>query len=124
MNDQLDHIRKLLPVLNMAFQAEQLKMTKIVERISGLKQQLCDLDRPDVFDPMTTASRGGADILWETWAQDRKVLIHQEIAIAARDREAAKGALIAALSKLEAAKQIESRAIAAARQLKARRASW
>lgn len=124
MTGQLADIRRLLPILEMAFQAEQLKMAKITGRMTALRAQLADLDRPEAFDPMGSAARGGADILWETWVQDRKVLINQELAHAARDREAARGDMVAALSKLEAAKQLEARAQFSARQVTARRANW
>ncbi len=124
MNTQLLDIRRMLPLLNMAFQAEQLKLAKITQRINGLKQQLDTLDRPGDFDPMGAAARLGADVLWETWVQDRRKLINQELALAARDREIAKAQLIAALSKREAAKQLELRATAAAWALQERRASY
>lgn len=124
MTNPLSDIRRLLPMLDTAFQAEQVKMAKILARIRDLKQQLVSLETPETFDPLTMASRGGADILWETWVQERKTLINQEIVLAARDREAVRGAVIAALSKLEAAKQMEARATLNARQTAARRSTW
>lgn len=118
-----DSIRRLLPVLDAAFQAEQMKMAKIVRRIADLQVQLTQLDRPRVSDFMNPAAMAGADLRWERWVQDRRKLLSQEIALAARDREAAKDGLRAALSKREAAKQIERKLSANAKQLTARRAS-
>ena len=124
MTENLDGLRKLIPVLDMSFQAEQLKMAKIARRISDLRDQLKALERPESFDPMSAATRMGADVLWETWVQERKVLITQEMALVMRDREAQRDALIAALSKLEAAKQVEKRATLLAQQQAARRSNW
>ena len=116
-------ISRLIPVLDMAFQAEQIKMAKIARRIAALRDQLKDLDRPESFDPMSVASRMGADVLWETWVQDRKMLIMQEMAHAMRDREAQRSLLVAALSKLEAAKQVEARVTFLAKQQAVRRSN-
>lgn len=124
MSKALKDIRRLLPALDAAFQAEQLKMARIVARIRDLQKQANDLERPDRFDPLTMSTRGGADLLWERWVKDRKALISRELAFAARDREAAKGDMIAALSKLEAARQMERRATKEADQITSRRADW
>jgi len=124
MTSDLNDIRRVIPVLEMAFRAEQLKMAKIVQRIADLRAQLTSLDRSESFDPLSTANRMGADVLWETWVQERKTLIMQEQALALRDREAQRSQLIAALSKLEAAKQVERRASQHAKQQVLRRSSW
>lgn len=124
MSDPLLEIRRLLPVLDMAFKAEQLKMAHVARRISGLRKQLSDLERPQSFDPMSIASRTGADVLWETWVKDRKALINQELALAHRDRELARSRLVETLSKLESAKQMEKRSAQDARQIASRRSSW
>jgi len=124
MTSDLNDIRRVIPVLEMAFRAEQLKMAKIVQRIADLRAQLTSLDRSESFDPLSTANRMGADVLWETWVQERKTLIMQEQALALRDREAQRSQLIAALSKLEAAKQVERRAAQHAKQQVLRRSSW
>ncbi|MCF2905964.1 hypothetical protein L0666_13270 [Octadecabacter sp. CECT 8868] len=124
MTDALSNFRRLIPVLDMAFQAEQLKMAQVANRISSLNKQLDELERPQSVDPMSLASRTGADVLWETWAQDKKVLINQELAHAFRDREIARDRLIKTLSKLESAKQMERRAVLEERQITARRSSW
>ena len=126
MSDGNQDLRRLLPLLEMAYGVEQLKMSKVLARIRELHNQLKALDRPESssvtdFDPAILA---GADLRWEQWAQDRKVLINQELALALRDREAAKQCLIKALSKLEAAKQVQIRNQAEQDQTKERRASW
>ena len=124
MNADLDSIRRLIPLLDMAFQKEQMKMAKIAARIYDLREQLMGLERPESFGPLSVGTRMGADVLWETWVQDRKALITQEMALALQDRENQRGDLIAALSKVEAAKQVEKRARMQAKQLEIRRASW
>lgn len=124
MSAPLTDIRRLLPMLDMAFQAEQAKMARIIARMRELSQQLQSLEHPQSFDPSHAASLGGADVRWERWVEDRKVLIQRELALAARDREQAKDHVIAALSKLEAAKQMEARASSDARQTVFRRSQW
>lgn len=124
MTNPLQDIQRLLPLLDMAFQAEQMKMAKIAQRISDLKQSLLDLDRPARAEPLSPATLAGADLRWDTWAHERKLLINQELIVALRNREAVRGHMIAALSKLEAAKRIETRAQRDVRQIAQRRASW
>jgi hypothetical protein len=124
MINPLQDIERLLPLLDMAFQAEQMKMAKIARRISDLKQSLLDLDRPARAEPLSPATLAGADLRWDTWAHERKLLINQELIVALRNREAVRGHMIAALSKLEAAKRIETRAQRDVRQIAQRRASW
>jgi hypothetical protein len=106
-------IRRLLPVLDMAFQAEQVKMAGIMRRIDLLQQQLADIDRPqgsvDTFDPATRAS---ANILWQTWVQERKKLINRELAKVMAERERTRDGMKRALAKVEAARTIEVRAAA------------
>ena len=121
MTDALKEIERLLPLLEMAFQAEQVKMVKIVARIAELKDQISQLDRPRPSETMSAATRAGADMRWATWAQQRKSLINQEIALASQDRERARVAVTAALSKLEAARQVHARALLDARRTIARR---
>ena len=89
-----------------------------------LRQQLKAIEQPESFDPMSAATRMGVDVLWEAWVQERKALITQEMAFALRDRETQRGLLVAAMSKLEAAKQVEGRAVLRAKQQAARRSSW
>ena len=117
-------INRLLPLLEMGFQAEQLKMAKIASRIAKLRRQLAEIDRPQSSDFMSPASRAGADLRWETWAHDRKTLINQELALALRDREMARDQMRKALSKFEAAKQVADRMRKSQAQVAARRASW
>jgi hypothetical protein len=124
MTNPLQDIQRLLPLLDMAFQAEQMKMAKIARRITDLKQSLLDLERPARADPLSAATLAGADLRWDTWAHDRKLLINQELIVALRNREAARGHMIAALSKLEAAKRMQTRAQRDVRQIAQRRASW
>jgi hypothetical protein len=61
---------------------------------------------------------------WDTWAQERKKVINQELALVLRDREQARDHMITALSKLEAAKKMQANAVSQARQTAIRRASW
>jgi hypothetical protein len=124
MTNPLQDIQRLLPLLDMAFQAEQMKMAKIARRISDLKQSLLDLDRPARAEPLSPATLAGADLRWDTWAHDRKLLINQELIVALRNREAVRGHMIAALSKREAANRMQSRAQRDVRQIAQRRASW
>lgn len=121
MNDALNEIERLLPLLEMAFQVEQVKMAKIAARISGLKQQLAELDRPKETETFSVATRAGADIRWATWAEERKTLINQEMALAAQERERARSGVASALSKLEAARQVHARALLEAQRTAARR---
>lgn len=121
----LKDIRRLLPVLEMAFQAEQVKMGKVARRITELKAQLSALERPPAPSPDTIspATMAGADLRWAAWAQARKSLINQELALAMRDRDAARIQMAQALSKREAAREMEARSFLAQQQKIARRSS-
>lgn len=122
MTRDLEDIRRLLPVLDMTFQAEQLKMAGIMTRIDRLKSQIDDIENAQStgggFDP---ATRAGADVLWQGWAQDRKKRINRELALAMRDREAARSGMQRTLAKVEAARMVEARALLNLQRLKARR---
>ena len=126
MSDTLQNLARLLPLLDMAYKAEQMKMAKVLSRIRNLKTKIEALDRPQKVpsQDIDAATMAGADLLWETWAEDRKVLINRELALAYQDREAAKEGLAQSLSKLEAAKQVHRQATLAAKQLQERRSSW
>ena len=124
MSNSLKATKRLLPLLEMAFQTEQMKMSKIVQRITLLDEKLREIDRPIRSEPLSAATRAGADLRWDAWAQDRKKVINQEKALAFRDREQARESMIAALSKLEATKKLQTSVTSQARQIAIRRASW
>ena len=124
MPGSLKAAKRLLPLLEMAFQAEQMKMSKIVQRISLLNEKLREIDRPMRSEPLSAATRAGADLRWDAWVHDRKKVINQEIALASRDREQARGDMVAALSRLEAAKKMQLSVESQAHQVAIRRASW
>lgn len=111
MSTAIDDINRLLPVLETAYQAQQLVMAKINKRIANLRAQMQELDRPNSKgdDPLSPAVMAGADIRWQAWAQERKKLINQELAFASRDKEMARVSLGQALAKLEAARQMKDR---------------
>lgn len=121
MTDTLREIERLLPLLEMAFQAEQVRMVKIASRIAELKDQIEQLDRPRPSATFSAATLAGADMRWATWAQQRKTLINQEMAVAAQKREQCRADVAAALSKLEAAREVRARALLDARRLQSRR---
>lgn len=124
MSKVIQDIQRLLPVLEMAFQAEQLKMAQISLRINDLKRQIHEIERPEKPDPSEASWRTGADVLWEAWVKDHKVLINQELLLAYRDREHARGRLAKRLSKLEAARQLKHRVATNERKIAARRSNW
>ena len=126
MATSVQELDRLLPLLEMTYEAERSKMAKIVSRINELRDQLHALDQQgkSPSDTMSAAVTAGADILWENWAQDRKTLINRELTFAFRDRENAKAEMVKALSKLEAARQVRARAQHAVRQTAARRSNW
>jgi hypothetical protein len=124
MPESLKATERLLPLLEMAFQAEQMKMSKIAQRINALNAKLQEIDRPMRSEPLSAATRAGADLRWDAWAQERKKVINQEMALAFRDREKARGDMIAALSKLEAARKMQISVASQARQSAIRRANW
>lgn len=121
MSRALDEIERLLPLLEMAFQAEQVKMARIAARIAELKEQLVQLDRPNETESFSAAKRAGADMRWATWAEQRKTLINREMALAAQERERVRSGVASALSKLEAARQVHARALLDAKRTAARR---
>jgi len=123
MGSQAD-LRKLLPILEAVFNAEQMKMNRFVHQINRLNQQLLDLNQAGNFDQLSVGAIGGADVLWEAWVETRKKKINQELAIAAQNRELAKSNIIAALSKLEAAKKLKIHLDTAAQRTCDRRANW
>lgn len=122
MTKALSDIERLLPLLEMAFRAEQVKMAKINARIGALNVQMDELDRPRSKSDLSAATRAGADLFWSNWAQQRKILINQEIALAAQEREHVRASVAAALSKLEAARQVHSRALFDEKRLQSKRA--
>jgi hypothetical protein len=126
MSDASKNLARLLPLLEMAYQAEQQKMAKILNRINTLREKLHALERPNPLatSEINVATLAGADILWESWVQDRKILINRELALAFRDREAAKESVVKALSKFEATKQVERRVRTTAERTRERRSSW
>jgi len=124
MSTSIQDIERLLPVLETAFQAEQMKMSRVARRIADLQQALADLARPKPTEPLSAATLAGADLRWDAWAHERKLSINRQLALTYVERERMRKNLIAALSKLEAAKQVHKRAHAAAHQIAQRRASW
>lgn len=111
MTQDRQDMRRLLPVLDMAFQAEQVKMAAVMRKIETLQRQLADIDRPqaspDTFDP---ATRAGANMLWQTWVEDRKKRINRELSKVMAERERAREGMKKALAKVEAARSIGARA--------------
>jgi len=126
MSGPLNDLQRVLPVLEMSFQAQQLRMSKVNERIEVLRDQIREIDKPTSHtgDALTPAVRAGADMRWQTWAQNRKALINQELALAMRDRELVRVEMTAALSRLEAAKRVEKRVLVQHSKDAERRSSW
>lgn len=126
MSNAIEDIKGLLPVLETAYQARQLVMVKINQRISDLRTQMQSLDRPESGsgNDLSPAIMAGADIRWHAWAQDRKKLINQELALALRDRETARTSLAQALAKLEAGRQMKDRLEWEQLRLKERRSNY
>lgn len=126
MKEASKNINRLLPVLEMVFQAEQIKMAQVNLRIEDLQFQLRQIERPSSTSDfyISPAEKAGADMLWQSWAEDRRTLINQELAHAMRDKEQVRSSMKQALSKREAAKQIEAHASREAIQRLARRSSW
>ncbi|MGJ8611731.1 MAG: hypothetical protein ACSHWY_11585 [Octadecabacter sp.] len=123
MSTSVQDIDRLLPVLETAFQAEQMKMARVARRIADLQQSLADLARPKT-EPLSAATLAGADLRWDAWAHERKLAINRQLALVFVERERMRKTMIAALAKLEAAKQVQKRAHADVRQIAQRRASW
>jgi len=124
MGNSTTSIDRLLPLLEMVFQAENMKMAKVVGTISALNTQLADLNTAQSFDPMSIEGRKGADVLWEAWVENRKALINKQLADAAREREVLRETMCAALAKLEAAKQVSDKVANQARLVRERRLNW
>lgn len=126
MKEASKNINRLLPVLEMVFQAEQIKMAQVNLRIEDLQFQLRQIERPSSTSDchISPAEKAGADMLWQSWAEDRRTLINQELAHAMRDKEQVRSSMKQALSKREAAKQIAAHTSREAVQRLARRSSW
>ena len=124
MTSKSSQIRGLVPVLDAVFRAKQTRLAKINQRIIDLKAQLASLDRPHNADLDAPATRAGADVLWDTWVQDRRKLILKELALAARDRENERVVVAKALAKLEATRKLSIRLSKADKEEAERRASW
>ena len=124
MNEKSSQLDSLLPILESVFQAKQGDLARINQRIQNLKAQLAQLDRPFQSGLGSAAVRAGADVRWEAWAQDRRKLIMQELALAARDRENERVVVARALAKLEAARALSTRFSKEKQRLAEKRASW
>lgn len=124
MTEKSSQIDSLLPVLESVFQAKQVSLARIGRRIQNLKAQLKQLDRPFQSGLESAAVRSGADVRWEAWAQERRKLIMQELALAARDRENERVVVARALAKLEAARTLSARLSKEQKRLAEKRASW
>lgn len=126
MTGSVAEISRLVPLLDMAFQAEQITMSQINAKIATLRAQLQNIERRPAMpaDILAPAVRVGADMLWQSWVQDRKTMINRDLALALRDKERARENMIRALSKLQAAKNLESRLMKQSQKQAERRASW
>ncbi len=124
MSSKSSQILDLIPILDAVFRAKQTRLAKINQRIIDLKAQLASLDRPQDADLDAPATRAGADVLWDTWVQDRRKLIMKELALAARDRENERVVVANALAKLEATRKLSVRLSKADKEEAERRASW
>lgn len=124
MTSKTSQIESLLPLLDSVFRAKQVRLAQVNQRIKDLRAQLATLDKPAGTDLNAPATRAGADVLWDTWVQDKRKLIMRELALAARDRENERVIVAAALSKLEAARQLSARLSKEDQKVAERRASW
>ena len=124
MSDSTTQLSKLLPILDSVFRAKQTQLAQINHRINGLKGQLNALDRRTDSDIGSPAVRVGADVLWDRWVQDRRKLIMQEMALAARDRENTRVVVAQALAKREAARKLQRQLSDQDKKVQERRASW
>ena len=124
MTDRTSQLAKLVSLLEAVFQAKQSEMSSVISRISELQSQLYALDHPKHAAHNTPAMRAGANLLWDTWVEDRKLLIGKELLEAARQREALRAEVAHALAKAEAARTLLDRTTREDRKLSERRSSW
>lgn len=106
MTGRESKIYALISVLQIAFQAKQTELAEINRLIMKLVEQHRQIDQPVSCDPESPAIRSGADLRWAKWAESRKILINQELALAYSSKEQKRAEVSQALARLEAARKV------------------
>lgn len=120
-------LSQLTPVVELAFQAAQRNLAQHKARVRELEQQLSELEmarsnaldnRPTEDDPALVA---GADVLWQTWIDQRRKDINMELARLASEKPTLMAQLRKAFGKKEAVngllqEQIENEKLRLSRQ--------
>ena len=101
-------LSQLTPVVELAFQAAQRNLAQHNARVRELEEQLSDLEtarnnalnnRPAEDDAALVA---GADVLWQTWIDQRRKDINMELARLASEKPLLMSQLRKAFGKKEA----------------------
>jgi len=124
MTDRKAQLGKLVPLLEAAFRAKQSELSQVMMRMANLQSQIYALDHPQYADHDTPAMRAGANLRWDTWVENRKLLISRELIDAARQRETLRGQVAQAMAKAEAARKLFERTKAVDQKVMERRSSW
>jgi hypothetical protein len=105
-------LKQISPLLEALQRSEEAKLARITASEVRLRAQLDELrktrrslaeDRPIESDP---ARRAGADVLWQTWIDQRRTDINLELAQLASKKPIAVAALKLAFGRREAVRQL------------------
>ncbi len=108
-------LKQISPLLEAVHKAEEAKLARITKAEIRLRAQLEELqkarqlsvqDRPVESD---AARRAGADVVWQTWIDQRRAEINFELAQLAAKKPAAIAALKLAFGRKDAIRQMTKR---------------
>ena len=120
----------LTAVTELKLQAARARLAEVATREAALRDNLAQLEQTrrnpaDLLDrtpdPATIA---GADLRWQRWADQRRAAITAELARVLAEKAQATRALARAFGRDAAARGLQDKADAAARQIAARRAAY
>lgn len=109
------------------YRAVQAEMAEIVGREDGLRRNLAQLtaQKRARFDNQSydadTALRGGADIRWHRWVDQRRATINAELAQVLAQKAECRRKMQSAFGRDQAMQALQTQAKASAKQLRQRR---
>lgn len=108
-------LRALTQVTGVAFAARQARMGALRQIEQGLRDRLAALDgarkrRADGLTEADPALVAGADMLWQTWIEQRRAALNGELSRNRVAQEAARAALGLAFGRNQATEALATRA--------------
>jgi hypothetical protein len=121
------HLAALCALSAISYRAAQAEMAELMTREEGLRRNLDQLvlQRQARFegglDPSDTALRGGADMRWQRWVDQRRAVINAELALVLAQRSECRRRLQHAFGKDQAIQMLHAEAKSRVKQLRQRR---